>query len=189
MYDCHRVIIEPPNANAFVETFTAQLSALDAVVTTLAPQKPKSATTIVLKEWPLNQRSVEALQGLPHGPVHSELHLDLSTCTWPLKPAQYKQLAKHVPDKYELWSVGQAPEAVVDSICAGLNECRAGKGLPKVKVVWLEHQEHEDRHVGECVVIGTGTCKLGPQVNHGAKHEPGNDSCFYSVCLRRSAPC
>lgn len=151
----HHITLDHPTSKKLTKTFTAQVSAIEAMVSAWAPDLYRNNTTIVLNKWPLNKQSLAALQGLPKGPtVYGSLEIELCTCTWPLKPAQYKQLAKHVPAEYGVWWLGQAPEAVVDSICAGLNECRAGKGLPRVKLVWLGHNPYETRQVGECVSVG-----------------------------------
>ncbi len=141
-----------PASKKLTKTFAAQVRVVEAVTAARPPGHSTPKTTMVLNQWPLTKQSMTVLQGLPNGHMYGAVELDLCSCTWPLKPAQYKQLAKHVPDEYELWSVGLAPEAVVDSICAGINECRLGKRLPSVKLVWLGHQGYYDKLVGECVI-------------------------------------
>ncbi len=93
----------------------------------------------------MTDQVMAALQGLP------ELSgsLAFEKCTWPLPAPGYARLAQYVPTSYASWHV-QCEQAVLDSICVGINEARARLGARPLPVY-----AHIDkvRRVGEHVVL------------------------------------
>ncbi len=97
-----------------------------------------------LHNWPMTNETMVALRGLPHWAGT----LDLTGCTWALRPGVYRQLAACVPESYarwELqappvqatggaWSSGAAtkPSALLESICEGINKRRAARGMQRL---------------------------------------------------------
>lgn len=89
--------------------------------------------TCTLAKWPMTQQALDLLQGvLPEWGGS----IDTSTCTWPLEPAQYTQLAVLVPTSFIEWVLGTVPETLHESICAAVRERRDALGLPSVKFRW-----------------------------------------------------
>ncbi len=105
---------------------------------------------ILLKGFAMLGPVVEALRGLPAWSGT----LDLRDCgPWPLEPTQYKGLAHAIPTSYTVWELGHSvPQAVVDSICEGVNERRERLGLRPIAVCWSAH-EGPARKVGEHVMV------------------------------------
>lgn len=93
--------------------------------------------------------TMRALAQLPH----ASGYLDLTNCTWPLRPTEYKQLARHVPTSFKAWRVRvHVFSLVLHCVCAGVNEHRGGLGLPPLEVYVCGHKG-ADTKVGEHAVV------------------------------------
>ncbi len=75
--------------------------------------------------------------------------LNFSRCTWPLPAPEYAQLAHCVPTSYTEWHL-DCDDAILDSICVGINERRARLGARPVSVYVRRKQV---RRMGEHVVL------------------------------------
>lgn len=137
----------PPNGTNMT-LLRAQLSVLRSV--RLASTEATQKASVYIDGLVINSAAMDALRtGLPEwgGKVH------LLDCTFPLNPDAYTQLAQCVPVSYQTWHLGRAANAqVIASICAGLNQRRAGLGLPPVTVRAEAHRQAR-RVVGEHVAL------------------------------------
>lgn len=90
---------------------------------------------IGLRSYPMTHETMQALSALPRWGCK----LDLCDCEhWPLEPSEYKALAKRVPMSYTEWHMKQGVgQHVIDAVCAGINEVRAGSGSGEVVSVEL----------------------------------------------------
>ncbi len=61
--------------------------------------------------------------------------LDLTDCTWPLEPSEYKRLAQCIPAKYRKWRLGAVSEALVDSVWDAVL-AEGPKGRKGLSIVW-----------------------------------------------------
>ncbi len=126
----------------------SQLSVLPALQ--LAPIAQGTPEPYVrLWHWSLTGNVITALSQLPTWGGY----VFFTSCTWPLSAPEYKSLAALIPTCYTHWCLGGVNEAQLDSICEGISEHRAGKGLPPVVVHVHWHHSIEPRRVGEHVLI------------------------------------
>lgn len=93
----------------------------------------KLGPRIELIRWRMNHDTMQLLPSLPHWPGY----IDLTTCTWPLVDVTlYKELAQYIPTSYVGWYLGldRSHQAMLASICAGIDEQRGALGLTELKV-------------------------------------------------------
>lgn len=109
---------------------------------------------VFLKNWPLNQATIEALKDLPEWPAA----LGMITCMWsPAETDAGSALARCVPAAYSVWALPEnTPVAVRDAVCAGINAKRGAeeggrKWVGRVHVI--AELEKQRRHVGEHVTL------------------------------------
>lgn len=53
----------------------------------------------------------------------------------PDKHTDFTQLAQYVPSSYREWRLGAIPAWALEEVCVGIEEVRAGRGLPPVEIV------------------------------------------------------
>ncbi len=123
-----------------VTTLSTQLTFLRSL-RLLEPER----VTVTLFRLPLTHDSMAALSGLPEWPGV----LSFLDCAWPLPAPEYTQLAQCVPISYTEWHV-RCDDAILDSICEGINERRARLGARPVSVYVRAEQI---RRRGEHVVL------------------------------------
>ncbi len=140
-----------PDETADMALLRTQLSVLRSV--RLASTEAAQKASVSVNGLALTSTAMDVLRGsLPEWGGT----LRLRDCTYPLPPSAYTQLAQSAPVSYQTWCLGKAAKAqVLESICAGLNERRAGLGLPPVTVKSEAHRSAE-RAIGEHVVLTVG---------------------------------
>ncbi len=101
--------------DACAESLRTQLSVLRAIrvnhdVSCLRP-------TVVLHNWPLTHATLSALRdGLPEW---ASTDLSFKTCTFPLAPSEYTQLARIVPLTFYAWTLpDRCPAPLMEAVCA-----------------------------------------------------------------------
>ncbi len=118
-------------------------------------EPPEHGTTVCLKGWSLTHAVMRELSGLPQWASV----LDLSKCAWPLQHAQYRALAQHVPAAFTIWELpGKPGSALLDSIAAGIVDCRAQRGPAPIALLLPEYNGGAVK-VGEGVRLVRGTAK------------------------------
>ncbi len=99
-----------------------------------------------LFDWPVTQDVLQALRAVPQWAGHIAMSLQ-----WPSEPAACEALGRSLPVSTRSVELPRAPSAVIESVCKGLAERRAGLGLPPVKV---RADELSSAHAfGPCVVL------------------------------------
>ncbi len=100
---------------------------------------------IRLRDVSMTCEIMSALHFLPHWAST----LDFRDCTWPLPASEYTELAHCVPTSYTEWHLDRGcDQAVLDSICVGINERRARLGArPLVVRCTLERLLRVGEHV------------------------------------------
>ncbi len=100
----------------------AQVSVLQAIRHSDEPatQEPK---TLHL-HWPLTHGAMDALQSLPNWPWN----IDLTECSFPLQPGEYKRMAKCIPSTFRSISLPatEAARALGQHVEQGAHECGRG---------------------------------------------------------------
>ncbi len=129
-----------PSERTPVATLRAQL----ALMRTLRFVEPGSVR-VILFGHSMTLDTMAALAGLPEWPGK----LLFSGCTWPMPASEYTQLAQYVPTTYTDWLV-DCDDAVLYSICEGINQRRARLGARPVSVYVRREQV---RRMGEHVVL------------------------------------
>ncbi len=106
---------------------------------------------LTLKAVPMRRDTMAALESLPDIWPGA---LVFKECTWPLPPSEYARLAEHIPTSYTAWHV-DCEQAVLDSICVGINEARARLGA---RALTVYANIHKVRRVGKHVVLKHAPC-------------------------------
>ncbi len=134
VFDLHASLHTP------VATLCAQLTFMRS----LRLAEPERAD-VALGWLVMTHEVMVALQGLPNWPGV----LIIRNCIWPLPVLEYTQLGHCVPTSYTEWRVS-CDQAVLESICVGINEHRARLGARPL-VVYANIDKV--RRVGEHVVL------------------------------------
>ncbi len=139
------VTLKSTRASYQARALKSQLAVLQAMH---SAAQPGLNLELRLDGWAMTHKVIDALCQLPAwGP-----RIALSVCAWPQEASAYQRLASVIPTCYTRWQLPALPQAHVESICAGLNEYRAGKGLPQVHL-YVQGYRGEPRPVGEHVVL------------------------------------
>ncbi len=129
------------------DTLARQLSVLHSI--SFHEPSVNERSLINLDEWPLDKATLDTLsQGLPRW----QGTLYMADCKWPLKASEYKRLATVIPTSYTAWVLPyNIAKTRLDAVCAGVNERRAGLGLPRLQLVVTSCVE--DTPVGDHVIV------------------------------------
>ncbi len=91
---------------------------------------------------PLTHATMAALAGLPSWVDD----ISLTECTWPLKPAEYKSLARYIPLSVSTWRLEiSADSHALKQICAGVDENRGGRGLRPISLELYGQRQDDER--------------------------------------------
>ncbi len=104
----------------------------------------------------MTHEMLAALHRLPH---FADI-LDFDQCTWPLPVEAYTELAHNVPTSYNVWEDIDCDQAVLESICRGVNERRARLGERPLTVHTVLGGRKTGR-MGEHVVVKDGYLSKG----------------------------
>ncbi len=121
------ILSAPIDASAAV-LLAVQLAVLPTAVRLLKPTIEPCAVLAC----PMTVDVMETLRALPEWITQ----VDLTSCSWPLEPNAYRQLALCIPVHVRKWRFGYISRHIVGSIETGIREHR-GPGLPFVTLVYL----------------------------------------------------